>query len=130
MASNEVFGSKVLIFSFHDDYRKLAAEAAQDAGWYPNSFDNPVYALEELDETIGALITALPVQSPEFGKRSFEPLITRSNELVIPRAIISAHAWARDFVRSEVADTYVSVNNSTTMAKRLTKWLIDISPER
>jgi len=131
-SSNEVSASRVLIFSLSDRSIDFAVESAQEALWRPLPFDDPTIALEEFDENIGALITAIPVTGNNSKSRFVEvtSLINRSDELAVPRALYSANAGAFNYVRENSLDIVVPNNNGPHIKRKLTSWLINLSATR
>src|SRR5258708_28155057 len=93
MASVEKQSFRVVIFDISEKRLNLAVQGVQYAFCEPVPFDNPNLALEALSTDARALITSLPQRkSLKFGLLSqhSHALVNRSDELLIPRAIMSA----------------------------------------
>lgn len=122
---------RVLIFDdFHDDlYRGLAQEGAEQAGWTPLVFDSPSEALQEFDVSINALVTALGTGTNThfFHRFPAMSLIEKSTKLAIPRALMSAHPDATDFIRVNSPDIVLPKIEATEIPRKLSAWLLSLA---
>ena len=120
---------KVLIFDDFKDsvYRDFAQKGAEAAEWEPHVFKDSDLALDEFDASFGALVTALGtgrgmvnVLSGNFPARL---LITRSNELKIPIALVSGHPWAYNLIREGSLDIVVPKASTEDIPGAVSGWL-------
>ncbi len=113
-----------LVFEGSDPlYLELAQEGAASAGWDSLVFNDPADALEHLKPGVGALITSLGYALIlGSGHHPADRLIARSNELNVPRALLSGHPRAGDLLRPNSSDTLVSKLEHDIPGK-LTGWL-------
>ena len=120
---------KVLIFDDFIDpiYRELAQEGAEAAEWEPHVFDDPDDAFSEFNVSFGALVTALGTSRGILnilrGNFPSRTLVASSDELHIPRAIMSGHPWAQDFVREDSLDILIPKGRAEEIPDAVSGWL-------
>lgn len=132
MATGESL-ERVLVFDdFHNDtFRNGVIEGANQAGWEGLAFKNPHDALRHFDEHVGALVTALGIMErfPRKGVWRFpgELLVDLSQEQGTPRAILSNHPHAGDFIRRGSSDIVVPKKLNTDISNIFHNWFIKLS---
>ncbi len=109
-------------------YLNITTETAKNVGWRPMPFTEADLAAEEFDERINALITRLPnkaeilIAEQEFPASG---LIVRSNELNVPRAMLTNSHEARRFVRDNSSDVLIPSN--VGIQHKIAGWLLHLS---
>lgn len=106
---------KVVLFGSLDDPRQhglswleLSVTVIKEVGWQTLPFDDQEYALKELDESISALVTRVRGTDKDKSEDT-SSLIERSNQLQIPRAVITVkdgESSGTKFVRKDINDIY------------------------
>jgi hypothetical protein len=119
---------RLLIYDYEvkGPYHKAGiVEMAESIGWQPMPFDKIDIALEEFDDSIDALVTKVPDQSEVLksdGPFPAKRLIARSDELDVPRAMISKNTIARKFIRQNSSDVWIP--NNSQSPNKIVAWLL------
>lgn len=122
--------SRVIIFEENDPiWLDLAEEGAAEAGWQAVPFMNPWEAFEALDSKAQALVTALGFANPLGGRHPARHLIQRSDELNIPRALLSGHPNAAEFIRKGTTDVVIPKEATLEIPRLVSAWLISLSQQ-
>ena len=123
----------VLIFEDSEEpfFRDLAQQGARMAGWDSLAFEHASPALHHLDESVSALVTALGtsgnINDALRGIYPATPLIIRSNNLGIPRAMMSAHPRAELYTRFNTSDTVIDKINGLYIPHKISAWLLNLN---
>jgi hypothetical protein len=113
---------KALIYEAHNaQHLASAVRGTAEAGWKAMPFDTLHLAADELDATVGALVLGIDNQSVL--EEIEESLLKASDELVIPRAILSGWRTAKNLVREDSSDIIIPKNGAQIRAE-VTKWLM------
>ena len=97
---------------------------AQAFGWLALPFSCITFAAEELDESFSALATSIPEHELDGSiTDDTSRLIKLSNELSIPRAIITRRTDAAEFIREASSDRVITYNTADQVTAKLQNWL-------
>jgi len=132
MAAAEIEIPKVLVFDGTDEqwYLRAFSEAITQANWAVRPYDDLEAALDDLDESISAVVTTLcPELSPADRMEPdvpVLPLIDRAQELRKPLAIVSPHPAAYQVIRNDSLDIVVGEGfYSDEIRLQLVAWLVE-----
>ena len=132
MSKNEI-DPTVLLFDNFDEplYLDLLASAAEEANWQALSFSSPdlaASALERRCADIGAIVTTLgwrggiPSHYSLFTACPARPIISLSNKLGIPRAVMTNDKNSNQYIRNGRRDIVIPLQIRGATDK-VTTWL-------
>ena len=116
-------------------YGELARDGAHKAGWEAILLEDPALAALSLDESFQAVVIGLGSVEP-FSGRPLPGLVVldRSNELGLPKALLTGRPDAENFLGSNARDIVIpkdgSVEAIEAIPHKVTAWLINLLQEQ